>query len=62
MAKTKAFPKTLYVKTEADSGTEYFVVDGDAYNLVEMGQKVKIAVYQLVETQIGEGVAKLSKS
>jgi hypothetical protein len=54
---TKALPKTLFVKTEKDHGTEYFVADTSAHVLVEMGQRVKIGVYQLVEINNYEGVA-----
>ena len=57
----KALPKTLYVKIEKDSTTEYFVADADAYSLVEMGQKIKIGVYKLIETNVAEGIAKLTK-
>lgn len=57
----KNFPKTLHVKVEKDSGTEYFVADANASTLVEMGEKIKIATYQLVETRTAEGVASLSK-
>jgi len=60
VAKTKAFPETIYVKTESDSGNVYFVADDDPHSLVEMGEKIKIGIYQLVETQTAEGVAKLS--
>ncbi len=60
MAKT--FPKKLFVRIDKDSQTEYFTADADADCLVEMGDKKKIAVYQLVEVQVAEGVAKFSKS
>lgn len=59
MAKT--LPKTLYVKIDKDGSTAYFVADADAYSLVEMGQKIKIGVYKLAETNLAEGVAKLTK-
>lgn len=61
MAKANRFPKTLFVKTETDSGTSYFVADAAEAALVEMGQKQKIAVYQLVEMHEIEGVAKSRK-
>ena len=57
----KALPKKLFVKIEKDSNTEYFIADADAASLVEMGQKIKIGVYQLVEITNAEGVAKLGK-
>ncbi len=61
MAK-KLLPATLYVKSEKDGSTEYFAADGDAASLVEMGQKIKIGVYKLVEVKIAEGVASFTKS
>lgn len=59
MAK-QTFPKTLFVKTEKDGSTSYFVADEDAASLVEMGESIKIATYQLIEIQSAEGVAKFS--
>jgi hypothetical protein len=56
----KALPKKLFVKVEKEGSTEYFVADADAANLIEMGEKIKIGVYQLVEVQTAEGVAKFS--
>ena len=53
----KKLPKTLYVKIEKESSTEYFVADAEAAALVEMGQKIRIGVYELVETKTAEGVA-----
>lgn len=57
-----ALPKTIYVKTETAEGTKYLVADADAYSLVEMGQKIKLGVYKLVEVHDAEGVAKLTKA
>jgi len=59
---TKALPKIIYVKTEKINDAEYLVADAEAFALVEMGQKVRIGVYQLVETQTAEGIAKLTKT
>lgn len=56
------FPKKLFVKVEKTSDAEYFVADSDAYCLIEMGDKTKVAIYQLVEVQVGEAVAKFTKS
>lgn len=53
----KQFPKTLFVKTEKDGSTEYFVADANAYNLVDMGDRIEIATYHLIETRPAEGVA-----
>jgi hypothetical protein len=36
------------------------VADADAHRLIEMGQKLKIGVYKLVETKTAEGIAKLT--
>jgi hypothetical protein len=55
------FPKTLYVKSEKESSTEYFVADANPCWLVEMGQKIKIAKYQLVEVSEAEGIAQFKK-
>lgn len=56
-------PKTLYVKIESDSSSnEYFVADEDAASLVEMGQTIKIGVYQLVEISVAKGVAEFKKA
>lgn len=55
-------PKTLYVKIESDKDATYFVCEEDASGLVEMGQKIKIGVYELVETKNAEGIANFSKS
>jgi len=57
----KKLPATIYVKTETDSGTTYLVADADAHGLVMMGEKLKIGVYKLVEVQMAEGIAKLTK-
>lgn len=57
----KALPKKLFVKIEKDSSTEYFVADEDASTLVEMGGKIKIGTYQLIDISYAEGVAKFAK-
>lgn len=56
----KKFPKTLFVKAEKEGDSEYFVADVDAGSLVEMGDKIKVATYQLVEVQEAKGIAKFS--
>lgn len=58
----KQFPKTLFVKTEKDGSTEYFVADADAAWLVEMGDKIAIATYQLVEVRDAKGIASFSSA
>lgn len=53
----KKFPKTLFVKIEKDSSTEYFTADEDAACLVEMGQAIVLAKYELADTRVAKGVA-----
>lgn len=53
----KRFPKKLFVKVE-ESDPDFFVADDDTVGFVEVGQKVKVAVYQLVEIGEIEGVAR----
>jgi len=57
------FPKSLCVKIEADenAGTEYFVAAEDIDGLVEMGEKIPVGVYKLIEIKTVEGVAQVSK-
>lgn len=55
----KKFPKKLFVKIEADGDTEYCVPGESLEQLAEMGEKIRIGVYQLVETGYVEGVANL---
>ncbi len=55
--KEKAFPKRLYVKRKYDD--EYFVADPNAVFLVDMGEKVTIGVYELVETHVAEGIVSI---
>lgn len=55
MAKT--FPKILFVKIEKDSDTDYFVADANAHWLVEMGERIPVAQYQLVDVRAAKGVA-----
>lgn len=58
----KAFPKKLFVKVEGALGEEYFVADGDVYGLAEMGQKIRIATYQLVEVNIAAVSVEVKKA
>lgn len=59
----RVFPKTLYVKIEADNEeNEYFVVDGDMDGLVDqVGPVVKIGTYQLVEVCKAEARVQTTK-
>lgn len=58
----KKFPKNLYVKIEKDGSTEYFSADEMLWPLVEMGEKVKIATYQLVGVQEAQGVVETKRA
>lgn len=59
--KINTFPQTLFVKTEEDSGTVYFVADEDRACLAEQGEKIRVATYKLVEVCNVELVPKISK-
>lgn len=59
----KKFPKKLFVKI-ADGGTgpDYFEADDGVIGMVEVGEKSKIAIYQLVEVVTCEGLVKTSST
>lgn len=50
----KKFPERLFVKREEDGGSSWFVADDNNYDLAEIGTKIKIGVYQLVNTETVE--------
>lgn len=58
---SKKLPAMIYVKIDSDIDDEYLVANVDARRLVEMGQKLKLGVYKLIEIQTAEGIAKLTK-
>ncbi len=58
----KQLPKKLFVKVDGAKGEEYFVADSDIIGMVDVGQKEKIGVYQLVGITFAEGVVKVGKS
>lgn len=58
---SKKLPAMIYVKIDSDIDDEYLVAGVDASRLVEMGQKLKLGVYKLIEIQTAEGIAKLTK-
>ena len=60
MAKAKRFPAKLFVKIEEDGDNSYFVPGGNLIELAEMGETVKVGVYQLVETTFAETIVKTS--
>lgn len=53
----KKFPLVLFVKIEKDGDTEYFSADAEAASLVEMGDAVVLAKYELADTRVAKGVA-----
>ena len=55
------FPKVLYVKMETDSGTTYPVPSEDLIDIVEVGERILIGVYDLRETAYAECEVKMSK-
>ncbi len=56
----KKLPKRLFVKIEIDGDNSYFVADAEMYGMVEMGERVQIGTYQLVETTYAEAIVKTS--
>jgi hypothetical protein len=56
----KRFPAKLFVKIEQDGDTSYFVPASSVDELAEMGETVKIGVYQLAETTYVETIVKTS--
>lgn len=60
MSKIKTLPKKLFVKIEGSGEEAYFAANDDMYCLAEMGQKIKIGTYQLVEITTAEVVVKTS--
>lgn len=44
------FPKRLFVKIEKADGESYFVADTSANGMVEAGEHIPVAVYELVGT------------
>jgi hypothetical protein len=61
MSKIQQFPNRLFVKVEHDGDESYFISNAKLYDLAEMGEKIKIGTYQLVETTFAETVVKTSK-
>lgn len=57
----KKFDKTIYVKIEQDDEDPYYIANESADNLVEMGETLKIGVYQLVEVVDATGAATFGK-
>lgn len=52
------FPKTLYAKYEdGGSGPDYIGTYDDPVYAAEMGEKIAVGVYELIETVSVKGVA-----
>jgi hypothetical protein len=56
----KRFPAKLFVKIEQDGDNSYFMSGTTLLELAEMGETIRIGVYQLVETTFAETVIKTS--
>lgn len=56
MSRRKQFPLTLYVKTEDDGDTFFFLADDTLTNFATVGEKAKVAVYTLERTGTIKGV------
>ena len=50
MAKKK-FPKTMYVRRENDGDNDFFVAEYDLEFHAEIGEKVPVAIYDLVSVE-----------
>jgi len=56
------FPKTYYVKFESGGdGPDYPVPYDTAMGCAELGERITVGVYRLVETQVVEGTIEVSK-
>ena len=55
------FPQTLYVKVRKEGDTEWFDAQEDASDLVEMGERVRVGKYQIVEFLDARGIAQFDK-
>ncbi len=54
------FPKILYGKMEKDGDTVYPVVAEKLIDIAEIGETVRIGIYELKETDYAEVVVKTS--
>lgn len=56
------FPKKLFVRfQDGGSGPDYLACDDAMTSMVEVGETVKVAVYELVGTTQAEGVVQTRK-
>lgn len=60
MAKNR-LPKRLYARIAKDGDVSYFIADDNPAALVEMGERIMIGIYQLVEMTSAEGVLSMGK-
>lgn len=58
MARNKAFPKKLFVKIESIDGSSYFAADEAFDSLAELGERIRVGVYQLIETGDVDSIAR----
>lgn len=54
------FPKTLYVKMETDDGTTYPVPGEHLIDIAEIGETIRVGIYELRETAYAECQVKTS--
>ena len=57
----KKLPKKLFVKIMEDQDAEYFVADTRPELMAEVGEKVRVGVYQMVESIEVAGVVTTRK-
>lgn len=55
----KNFPKKLFVKIDGEGEEAFFLAGDDMIGMCDVGERVKIAVYQLVQTDTVEGLVKV---
>lgn len=55
----KKFPKKMFVKIDSDSENDYFIANEDMGGMCDVGERVQIAIYQLVQIDTVEGLVKV---
>lgn len=53
------FPKKLFVKLDGEGDEAFFLADKDMTGMRDVGERVHVATYQLVQTDFIEGVVKV---
>jgi hypothetical protein len=56
---TKKFPKKLFVKVEQATPEDYFVAEEGIEGMCMVGERVKVAIYELVQVDTLEGLVKV---